>query len=88
MASEDGTIAKIHYSFESVPSPITLSMSQKRTETIINKSEQNVLEKRMQIGDFYVVRRLREGNFGKVYACWNSQTNKLYAIKVLDRLYV
>lgn len=88
MATEDGTIGKIYYIFEPAPSPIALSMSQKRTETIINKTEQNVLEKRMQIGDFYVVRRLREGNFGKVYACWNAQTNKLYAIKVLDRIYV
>jgi len=42
----------------------------------------------MQISDFYVVRKLREGNFGKVYACWNTKTNKIYAIKVLDRFYV
>jgi cGMP-dependent protein kinase len=42
----------------------------------------------MQITDFHVVRKLREGNFGKVYACWNSRTEKVYAIKVLDRAYV
>jgi len=42
----------------------------------------------MQISDFIVVRKLREGNFGKVYACWNVKTEKLYAIKVLDRSYV
>ena len=45
-------------------------------------------EKKMQITDFHVVRKLREGNFGKVYACYNSKTEKVYAIKVLDRLYV
>ena len=42
----------------------------------------------MQINDFHVVRKLREGNFGKVYACYNSKTEKVYAVKVLDRLYV
>ena len=39
----------------------------------------------MQISDFYIVRKLRNGNFGKVYACWSVKTNKIYAIKVLDR---
>lgn len=47
-----------------------------------------MLEKKMQISDFHVVRKLREGNFGKVYACYNQRTEKLYAIKVLDRQYV
>lgn len=42
----------------------------------------------MQISDFHIVRKLREGNFGKVYACYNQKTGKLYAIKVLDRHYV
>lgn len=42
----------------------------------------------MQISDFHVVRKLRQGNFGKVYACWNHKTAKMYAIKVLDRQYV
>lgn len=42
----------------------------------------------MQISDFQVVRKLREGNFGKVYVCYNTKISKLYAIKVLDRHYV
>ena len=42
----------------------------------------------MQISDFHIVRKLREGNFGKVYACYNQKTGKMYAIKVLDRHYV
>ena len=52
------------------------------------KEDKGILEKKMQINDFHVVRKLREGNFGKVYACYNSKTEKVYAIKVLDRLYV
>lgn len=40
------------------------------------------------MSDFHVIRKLREGNFGKVYACWNNKTAKMYAIKVLDRQYV
>lgn len=67
-------------------------MNQKREEnaSIYNGKhiEQNNLEKRMQISDFYVIRKLREGNFGRVYACWNTKTSKIYAIKVLDRSYV
>ena len=39
----------------------------------------------MVISDFHVVKKLRSGNFGRVYACYNEKTDKVYAIKVLDR---
>ena len=52
------------------------------------KEDKSQLEKKMQISDFHIVRKLREGNFGKVYACYNQKTGKMYAIKVLDRHYV
>lgn len=52
------------------------------------REDRAALEKKMQISDFHVVRKLREGNFGKVYACWNVKTERVYAIKVLDRSYV
>jgi serine/threonine protein kinase len=42
----------------------------------------------MAISDFHVVKKLRSGNFGHVYACYNHKTNKVYALKVLDRSYV
>ncbi len=45
-------------------------------------------EKKMVLSDFHVVKKLRSGNFGQVYACFNEKTNKVYAIKVLDRSYV
>lgn len=42
----------------------------------------------MVLADFHVIKRLRAGNFGQVYACWNKKTKKVYAIKVLDRAYI
>lgn len=39
------------------------------------------------ITDFHVIKKLRSGNFGQVYACYNEKTEKVYAIKVLDRTY-
>ena len=41
------------------------------------------LEKKMLIKDFYAIRKLRSGNFGCVYACYNQTTDKKYAIKVI-----
>jgi serine/threonine protein kinase len=52
------------------------------------KEDKASLEKKLQITDFHVIRKLRSGNFGQVYACWNRKTEKIYAIKVLDRNYV
>jgi serine/threonine protein kinase len=42
----------------------------------------------MIINDFHVVKKLRSGNFGQVYACYHHKTDKVYAVKVLDRAYV
>jgi serine/threonine protein kinase len=42
----------------------------------------------MAISDFHVVKKLRSGNFGQVYVCYNIKTEKIYAVKVLDRSYV
>lgn len=38
--------------------------------------------------DFIVVRRLQAGNFGQVYATYNTKTNQKYAIKVMDKIYM
>lgn len=78
-------MCKIKYNVEVAPSPISISVKKDEKE---EKEDMNMLEKKMQISDFHVVRKLREGNFGKVYACYNQRTEKLYAIKVLDRQYV
>lgn len=86
MASGDGCICEIMFIFEVNPSPISIQISAQHR--VKPKEDKNQLEKKMQIGDFHVVRKLREGNFGKVYACYNSKTSKLYAIKTLDRHYV
>jgi hypothetical protein len=53
---------------EVAPSPIAIRVKSGEGE------DRSALEKKMQIADFHVVRKLREGNFGKVYACWNSKT--------------
>ena len=39
----------------------------------------------MSLNDFFILRKLRSGNFGQVYACYNSIIKKKYAIKVMDR---
>ena len=39
----------------------------------------------MSLTDFVVLRKLRSGNFGQVYACYNMIIKKKYAIKVMDR---
>lgn len=39
----------------------------------------------MSINDFILVRKLRAGNFGQVFACYNTVIKKKYAIKVMDR---
>ena len=39
----------------------------------------------MMISDLYVVRKLRSGHFGQVFACYNKETAKMYAVKVLER---
>lgn len=38
--------------------------------------------------DFVVVKRLQSGNFGQVYATYNTKTNQKYAIKVMDKIYM
>ncbi len=86
VAVEEGELCKIKYETEVAPSPISISV--KKEEIKDGKEDKSLLEKKMQINDFHVVRKLREGNFGKVYACYNTKTLKLYAIKVLDRQYV
>jgi hypothetical protein len=82
VASEDGMIGKLLYEMEVAPTPLAVRVKGGEGE------ERSALEKKMQICDFHVIRKLREGNFGKVYACWNAKTEKIYAIKVLDRAYV
>lgn len=39
----------------------------------------------MAINDFILLRKLRAGNFGQVYACYNTVIQKKYAVKVMDR---
>ena len=34
----------------------------------------SISEKKMQISDFHVIKNLRSGNFGQVYACYNKKT--------------
>lgn len=70
VASDDGFVGKLTYEVETAPSP--LSIRTKGEEG--GKEDRTALEKKMQISDFHVVRKLREGNFGKVYACWNVKT--------------
>ena len=69
-AKEEGTLCQIKYQFEQPgPSPISINVQSK--EQI--KEDKSQVEKKMQMSDFHVVRKLREGNFGKVYAkCYRS----------------
>jgi serine/threonine protein kinase len=87
VAVDEGMMGKLMYELEAPVAPSPLAISVKREEGM-SREDKSALEKKMQITDFHVVRKLREGNFGKVYACWNSRTEKVYAIKVLDRAYV
>lgn len=39
----------------------------------------------LNVNDFYVIRKLRGGNFGRVYACCNKTNNKKYALKIMNK---
>lgn len=87
IASDEGQLCKIKCQAEkAAPSPISIQVKSK--DEPIGKQDKSFLQRKMQITDFHVVRKLRQGNFGKVYVCFNHKTEKLYAIKVLDRIYV
>lgn len=86
VAQDEGELIKIVLETEKRgPTPISIKF---KDESVNADEDKSIIEKKMQIGDFHVVRKLREGNFGKVYVCYNLKTKKLYAIKVLDRHYV
>ena len=87
LAAEEGTLCKINVFLE-IEAPAPISIQPKVIKTEKAKEDKSMLEKKMQITDFHVIRKLREGNFGKVYACFNTKTQKIYAIKVLDRISV
>lgn len=40
----------------------------------------------MNLDDFIVLRSLRSGNFGKVYACYNRALKSKFAIKVMNKV--
>lgn len=40
----------------------------------LQENTKSMSEKKMQISDFHVVKKLRSGNFGQVYACYNKKT--------------
>jgi serine/threonine protein kinase len=70
---------------------ITIEFEAKVVETsksLRESTNRQKYENKMVLSDFHVVKKLRSGNFGQVYACYNEKTNKVYAIKVLDRSYV
>jgi serine/threonine protein kinase len=39
----------------------------------------------LTLNDLFVVRKLRSGNFGQVYATFSPATDKKYALKVMDQ---
>lgn len=84
VVTSDGFAGKMNIDLE-----VKVAESQSQTTRSLKEStsRQNY-EKKMVLSDFHVVKKLRSGNFGQVYACYNEKTNKVYAIKVLDRSYV
>ena len=56
-AVEDGCLCKLLYEFEVAPSPLSIQFRNK-SETVRGE-DKGALEKKMQIGDLMVVRRLR-----------------------------
>lgn len=45
----------------------------------------NIKSNELFLKDFIVLKKLRSGNFGKVYACYNKKTLEKYAIKVVNK---
>ena len=84
VVASDGFAGKITIEFEA---KVVESESQTSKSLRESTNRQNH-ENKMVLSDFHVVKKLRSGNFGQVYACYNEKTNKVYAIKVLDRSYV
>lgn len=57
-------------------------------QKINNKVEDSLKSYKNQpllLKDFIVLKKLRSGNFGKVYACYNRKTLEKYAIKVINK---
>lgn len=40
----------------------------------------------LKLEDFIVLRKLRAGNFGQLYSCYNKETQKKYAVKVMNKV--
>lgn len=84
VVTSDGFAGKMTIDFEA---KVVESESQTSKSLRESTNRQNN-EQKMVLSDFHVVKKLRSGSFGQVYACYNKKTNKVYAIKVLDRSYV
>jgi len=67
VAVNEGYVGKMHIDFE-VKQPESESQI---TKSLKESTSRHNHEKKMVISDFHVVKKLRSGNFGQVYACYN-----------------
>ena len=40
----------------------------------MSENSKSIFESKIEISDFHVIKNLRSGNFGQVYACYNKKT--------------
>lgn len=52
-------------------------------EMIIKKEKEE--HNKLQLDDFILVRKLRSGNFGQIYAAFNKTTKRKYALKLMSK---
>ena len=86
----NGTKLKISQNFYAENSgyfAVLVCPETKNAEGLYTISTQSIDDQKglLRINDFYVIRKLRSGNFGRVFACWNKSTQKKYALKVMNK---
>ena len=69
---------------------LPLNIEQDKKETKIDRlcssdSTSSSCKGKIKLKDFIILRSLRAGNFGRVYACFNKSTKSKYAIKVMNK---
>ena len=55
-----------------------------KSEDLLTKQKKENEE--LKLDDFVLLRKLRAGNFGQLYACYNRSTQKKYAVKVMNKV--
>jgi serine/threonine protein kinase len=67
--------------------PLPTELDPLSSETNVTKKSNSHFNRNQNLAlkDFRVIKKIREGSFGRVYACFHCKSLKKYAIKVMDK---